>query len=317
MTGGAGFVGRHLIKELLSKNEEVLCVDNLFTGTKFNILEFFDDPNFEFIRHDITTPLYVEVDNIYNLASPASPIQYQVNPVKTIQTNVLGTTNMLGLSKRLKISLTQASTSEIYGDPKVHPQTEDYWGNVNTIGPRSCYDEGKRCAETLCSDYSKQYNLDIRIARIFNTYGPFMHQNDGRVVSNFIIQALKNEDITIYGDGSHTRSFCYIDDLVSGLLNLSNFTKQKNDKGLTVINLGNPTEFTIIELAKMIKEVANSKSKIIFKELPEDDPKQRKPNIDLAKQVLGWAPKTDLIEGLSKTIKYFDKLLKNEGQYGC
>ena len=311
VTGGAGFVGRHLVRKLLSQGEEVLVADNLFTGTKSNIAEFRDDPNFEFIRHDINNPLYVEVDRIFNLASPASPIQYQVNPVQTIKTNVIGTTNMLGLAKRLNISLIQASTSEIYGDPKVHPQTETYWGNVNTVGPRSCYDEGKRCAETLCSDYSKQYKLDVRIARIFNTYGPFMHQNDGRVVSNFIIQALKNKEITIFGDGSQTRSFCYVDDLVGGLMDYGSFIKHKNDGLLTIMNLGNPIEFTILKLAETIKEMIGSKSKIIFKQIPQDDPKQRQPNIEKAKKIINWTPNVLLSEGLIKTINYFDEVIRS------
>ena len=311
VTGGAGFVGRHLVKKLLSQGEEVLVADNLFTGTKSNMEDFRGDPSFEFIRHDINNPLYVEVDRIFNLASPASPIQYQVNPVQTIKTNVIGTTNMLGLAKRLNIPLIQASTSEIYGDPKIHPQTETYWGNVNTVGPRSCYDEGKRCAETLCSDYSKQYKLDIRIARIFNTYGPYMHQNDGRVVSNFIIQALKNKEITIYGDGSQTRSFCYVDDLVKGLVDYGSFIKNQNDELLTIMNLGNPIEFTILQLAETVKEMIGSRSKITFKTIPQDDPKQRQPNIDKAKKIINWAPNILLSEGLIKTINYFDEVIRS------
>lgn len=310
ITGGAGFVGRALVKELLGQDEEVLVADNLFTGTKNNISEFMDDPNFEFLRHDINNPLYVEVDRVFNLASPASPIQYQVNPVQTIKTNVIGTTNMLGLAKRLTIPLIQASTSEIYGDPEQHPQTETYWGNVNTVGPRSCYDEGKRCAETLCSDYSSQYHLDIRIARIFNTYGPYMHQNDGRVVSNFIIQALMNDEITIYGDGSQTRSFCYVDDLVKGLVDFGSFDKNQNDELLTIMNLGNPKEFTILQLANTVKEMTGSRSKISFKSIPQDDPKQRQPNIEMAEKLIEWSPSVVLSEGLSKTIKYFETSLE-------
>jgi UDP-glucuronate decarboxylase len=304
VTGGAGFLGSHLCERLLSEGNEVLCVDNFFTGNKKNILHLLENPYFEIIRHDICFPLYVEVDEIYNFACPASPIHYQLDPVQTTKTSIHGAINMLGLAKRLKAKILQASTSEVYGDPIVHPQTEEYWGNVNPIGFRSCYDEGKRCAETLFFDYFRQHKLPIKIARIFNTYGSRMHPNDGRVVSNFIVQALKGENITVYGDGSQTRSFCFVDDLIEGIYRLM---QTKDVTG--PINIGNPNEFTIIELAKMVLKLTKSKSKIVFKKLPQDDPKQRKPNIKLAKEVLKWEPKVNLEEGLLKTIEYFDKVL--------
>lgn len=308
VTGGAGFLGSHLCERLLNEGNEVICVDNFYTGSKRNIVHLMNNPYFEVIRHDITFPLYVEVDEIYNLACPASPIHYQLDPVQTTKTSVHGAINMLGIAKRLKIKILQASTSEVYGDPDVHPQPESYRGNVNPIGPRACYDEGKRCAETLFFDYYRQHKLRIKVARIFNTYGPRMHPNDGRVVSNFIVQALKNIDITVYGDGSQTRSFCYVDDLVFALIKLMN----SKDDFTGPVNLGNPTEFTMLELAKLVIELTNSKSKIIFKPLPEDDPKQRKPDISLAKKELNWEPKINLKEGLIKTIEYFEKLLKEE-----
>jgi len=304
VTGGAGFIGSHLCKYLLEKNNEVICVDNLFTGSKDNIKGLMNNSNFEFIRHDITLPLHIEVDQIYNLACPAAPIHYQFNPIKTIKCNTVGMVNMLGLAKRTKSRILQASTSEVYGDPKEHPQRESYSGNVNPIGIRSCYDEGKRVAETLCFDYHRQNNVDIRIVRIFNTYGPNLHINDGRVVSNFIVQALKNEPITIYGDGSQTRSFCYVSDLVEGMhrmMNKDNFTGP--------VNLGNPGEFSMKELALKVKELTNSDSEIIYKELPQDDPTRRKPNISLAKEKLDWEPKTDLDYGLKETIRYFREIL--------
>jgi len=304
VTGGAGFIGSHLCKYLLEKNNEVICVDNLFTGSKDNIKGLMNNSNFEFIRHDITLPLHIEVDQIYNLACPAAPIHYQFNPIKTIKCNTVGMVNMLGLAKRTKSRILQASTSEVYGDPKEHPQRESYSGNVNPIGIRSCYDEGKRVAETLCFDYHRQNNVDIRIVRIFNTYGPNLHINDGRVVSNFIVQALKNEPITIYGDGSQTRSFCYVSDLVEGMhrmMNKDNFTGP--------VNLGNPGEFSMKELALKVKELTNSDSEIIYKELPQDDPTRRKPNISLAKEKLDWEPKTDLDFGLKETIRYFREIL--------
>jgi UDP-glucuronate decarboxylase len=305
ITGGAGFIGSHLCEKLLNEGNEVICVDNFFTGSKENIKHLFGNPYFEVLRHDITFPLYVEVDEIYNLACPASPIHYQFDPVQTTKTSVIGAINMLGLAKRLKIRILQASTSEVYGDPTVHPQKEDYWGNVNPIGPRACYDEGKRCAETLFFDYYRQHNLDIKVVRIFNTYGPRMLPNDGRVVSNFIVQALKGEDITVYGDGSQTRSFCYIDDMVDGIVKMMN-----TEKGFTgPINLGNSSEFSILELAEMIVKITKSKSKIVFKTLPQDDPKQRKPDITLAKSKLNWEPKVSLEEGLVKTIEYFKTVL--------
>ena len=305
ITGGAGFIGSHLCERLLEEGNEVICVDNFFTGSKENIKHLLGNPYFEVLRHDITFPLYVEVDEIYNLACPASPIHYQFDPVQTTKTSVMGAINMLGLAKRLKIRILQASTSEVYGDPTVHPQKEDYWGNVNPIGPRACYDEGKRCAETLFFDYYRQHNLDIKVVRIFNTYGPRMLPNDGRVVSNFIVQALKGEDITVYGDGSQTRSFCYIDDMVDGIIKMMN-----SPKGFTgPVNLGNPGEFTILELAEMILKLTKSKSKIVFKPLPQDDPKQRQPDITLAKSRLNWEPKVPLQEGLIKTIEYFNIII--------
>ena len=305
ITGGAGFIGSHLCERLLEEGNEVICVDNFFTGSKENIKHLLGNPYFEVLRHDITFPLYVEVDEIYNLACPASPIHYQFDPVQTTKTSVMGAINMLGLAKRLKIRILQASTSEVYGDPTVHPQKEDYWGNVNPIGPRACYDEGKRCAETLFFDYYRQHNLDIKVVRIFNTYGPRMLPNDGRVVSNFIVQALKGEDITVYGDGSQTRSFCYIDDMVDGIIKMMN-----SPKGFTgPVNLGNPSEFSILELAEMILKLTKSKSKIVFKPLPQDDPKQRQPDITLAKSRLNWEPKVPLQEGLIKTIEYFKAFL--------
>jgi Nucleoside-diphosphate-sugar epimerases len=305
ITGGAGFIGSHLCERLLEEGNEVICVDNFFTGSKENIKHLLGNPYFEVLRHDITFPLYVEVDEIYNLACPASPIHYQFDPVQTTKTSVMGAINMLGLAKRLKIRILQASTSEVYGDPTVHPQKEDYWGNVNPIGPRACYDEGKRCAETLFFDYYRQHNLDIKVVRIFNTYGPRMLPNDGRVVSNFIVQALKGEDITVYGDGSQTRSFCYIDDMVDGIIKMMN-----SPKGFTgPVNLGNPSEFSILELAEMILKLTKSKSKIVFKPLPQDDPKQRQPDITLAKSRLNWEPKVNLEDGLKETISYFKKEL--------
>lgn len=306
VTGGAGFIGSHLCERLLDEGNEVVCVDNFFTGTKDNIKHLSSNPYFEVIRHDICQPLFIEVDEIYNLACPASPIHYQFDPVQTTKVNVSGSINMLGLSKRLKIKIFQASTSEVYGDPEVHPQPESYWGNVNPIGPRACYDEGKRCAETLFFDYYRQHNIDIKILRIFNTYGPRMHPNDGRVVSNFIIQALKGEYITIYGDGSQTRSFCYVDDMVDAIIRLMN-----TEKGFSgPINAGNPNEVTILDLAKSIIELTNSKSQLIFKELPEDDPKRRKPDIKLAEEKLKWKPVTDLNTGLEKTVNYFKQIIK-------
>ncbi len=308
VTGGAGFLGSHLCERLLNEGNEVLCVDNFFTGSRQNIAHLMDNKNFELMRHDITFPLYVEVDEIYNLACPASPVHYQFDPVQTTKTSVMGAINMLGLAKRLKIKVLQASTSEVYGDPEVHPQPETYRGNVNPIGIRACYDEGKRCAETLFFDYHRQHNVQIKVMRIFNTYGPRMHPNDGRVVSNFIVQALKDEDITVYGKGNQTRSFCYVDDLIDGMIKLMN-----SDKNITgPINIGNPAEFTILELAEKVIELTNSKSKIVYKPLPQDDPMQRKPVIDLAKEKLGWEPKVQLEEGLKKTIEYFDRLIKGK-----
>lgn len=300
ITGGAGFIGSHLCERLLNEGNEVICLDNFFTGSKDNVRHLIGNNHFELVRHDITKEYFAEVDQIYNLACPASPPHYQYNPIKTIKTSVLGVTNMLGLAKRCKATILQASTSEVYGDPKVHPQTEDYWGNVNPIGIRSCYDEGKRCAETLMMDYHRQNKVDIRIVRIFNTYGPNMDMNDGRVVSNFIVQALQNKDITIYGDGSQTRSFCYVDDLVEGII------KMMGGKYIGPVNLGNPSERTILDFAKLIIEMTGSKSKIVYKDLPSDDPMQRQPDIALAKEKLGWEPKTDINEGLEKTIKYFE-----------
>jgi len=307
VTGGAGFLGSHLIDRLLGQGHEVVCADNLFTGSKRNIEHLHSHPRFEFVRHDVTFPLYLEVDEIYNLACPASPIHYQHDPVQTTKTSVHGAINMLGLAKRLRCRIFQASTSEVYGDPSVHPQPESYWGNVNTIGIRSCYDEGKRCAETLFFDYYRQHNLDIKVARIFNTYGPRMHPNDGRVVSNFIVQALKGESITIYGEGQQTRSFCYVDDLIEGFLRL-----MATEPGFPgPVNLGNPGEFTIRQLAEKVIELTGSKSQLVFRPLPADDPTQRQPDISLAKQKLNWQPAVELREGLLHTIAYFDKLLKD------
>ena len=305
VTGGAGFIGSHLIDQLLGQGHEVLCADNLFTGTKRNIEHLHNQPRFEFLRHDVTFPLYVEVDEIYNLACPASPIHYQHDPVQTTKTSVHGAINMLGLAKRLGAKIFQASTSEVYGDPSVHPQAEEYWGNVNPIGPRSCYDEGKRCAETLFFDYHRQHGLDIKVARIFNTYGPRMHHADGRVVSNFIVQALSGEAITIYGDGKQTRSFCYIDDLVDGIIHL-----METEADVTgPINLGNPSEFTIRDLAEQVIATTGSASQLILRDLPEDDPKQRKPDISRAKALLGWEPSIRLEDGLADTVRYFEQLL--------
>jgi UDP-glucuronate decarboxylase len=304
VTGGAGFLGSHLIDRLLLEGNEVVCADNLFTGTKRNIEHLHANPRFEFIRHDVTFPLYVEVDEIYNLACPASPIQYQHDPVQTTKTSVHGAINMLGLAKRLKCRILQASTSEVYGDPAVHPQTEDYWGHVNPIGPRSCYDEGKRCAETLFFDYHRQCNLDIKVARIFNTYGPRMHPSDGRVVSNFIIQALNNQPITLYGDGNQTRSFCYVDDLIDGLLRLMNSPASL----IGPVNLGNPVEFTMRELADLVLAETGSSSTLVNQPLPQDDPRQRQPNISLAKEQLDWSPRVNLADGLKPTVAYFRSL---------
>jgi len=301
VTGGAGFIGSHLCERLIEDGCDVLCVDNFFTGTKDNIAHLIGKPHFEVLRHDVTFPLYVEVDEIYNLACPAAPIHYQFDPVQTTKTSVHGAINMLGLAKRVKAKILQASTSEVYGDPQVHPQVESYWGHVNPIGLRSCYDEGKRCAETLFFDYHRQHKLRIKVARIFNTYGPRMHPNDGRVVSNFVIQALNGEPITIYGDGSQTRSFCYVDDLVEALMRLMG----TNDKFTGPVNLGNPREFTILQLAEEVVRQTKSKSKIVRKKLPSDDPKQRQPDIALAKKVLKWKPTTELEAGLKKTIDYF------------
>jgi len=301
VTGGAGFLGSFLCERLLKEGCDVVCVDNFYTGTKSNIIHLLENPYFELIRHDITFPLYLEVDEIYNLACPASPIHYQNDPVQTTKVNVHGSINMLGLAKRLKAKILQASTSEVYGDPTVHPQTESYWGNVNCIGIRSCYDEGKRCAETLFFDYHRQHNLSIRVVRIFNTYGPRMHPNDGRVVSNFILQALRNHDITVFGDGTQTRSFCFVDDLVDGMIRMMNAP----DDFSGPVNIGNPNEFSIMELAEKVIGLTGSKSKIIHQPLPEDDPLQRQPDIALAKERLGWEPKTQLEEGLKRTIEYF------------
>ena len=312
VTGGAGFLGSHLIDRLLARGDEVICVDNLFTGTKQNIEHVLDHTRFEFIRHDVTFPLYLEVDQIYNLACPASPIHYQHDPVQTTKTSVHGAINMLGLAKRVRARIFQASTSEVYGDPAVHPQTEDYWGNVNPIGIRSCYDEGKRCAETLFFDYYRQHQVDIRVARIFNTYGPRMHPNDGRVVSNFIVQALRGEDITLYGDGLQTRSFCYVDDLIEGFIRFMDVPWDADgaNQGFPgPINLGNPHEFTIRQLAEMVIKLTGASSKLVFKPLPADDPMQRKPDIGRARELLGWEPTVQLEAGLGKTIGYFEKLL--------
>lgn len=307
VTGGAGFLGSHLCEKLLADNNEVLCVDNFYTGRRSNVKHLAANPMFEIMRHDVCFPLYVEVDEIYNLACPASPIHYQFDPVQTTKTSVHGAINMLGLAKRIKAKILQASTSEVYGDPAIHPQTEGYWGNVNPIGIRSCYDEGKRCAETLFFDYRRQHNLRIKVARIFNTYGPKMHPNDGRVVSNFIIQALRGEDITVYGNGNQTRSFCYVDDMIDGLIRLMN----SPDELTGPVNLGNPHEFSIMELAKKVIEFTGSKSAIVKKPLPEDDPVQRQPDITIAKKELSWEPKVALDEGLIKTIEYFRELLSD------
>lgn len=312
VTGGAGFIGSFLCERLLEQGCSVLCVDNFFTGARMNIAHLLDHKNFELMRHDVTFPLYVEVDEIYNMACPASPIHYQFDPVQTTKTSVHGAINMLGLAKRVRARILQASTSEVYGDPAVHPQTEEYWGNVNPIGPRSCYDEGKRCAETLFFDYWRQHKLRIKVARIFNTYGPRMHPNDGRVVSNFIVQALKGQPITIYGDGQQTRSFCYVSDLVDGLMRLMNTP----DEVTGPINLGNPGEFTILELAEQVLALTGSRSELKRLPLPQDDPKQRRPDISRARDVLGWGPSVQLQQGLEHTIAYFDKLLRGLEQAG-
>ena len=305
VTGGAGFIGSHLCTKLLDLGNEVICLDNFFTGNKANISNLLDNKNFEFVRHDIINPIMLEVDQIYNLACPASPVHYQYNPIKTIKTSVMGTINMLGLAKRVDAKILQASTSEVYGDPKIHPQVESYWGNVNPIGIRSCYDEGKRCSETLFFDYHRQNQVNIKVVRIFNTYGPNMHPDDGRVVSNFIVQALKGKNISVYGKGEQTRSFCYVDDMVDGLIKMMN-----SENGFTgPVNLGNPNEMTIVNLAKLIIKHTNSKSKIIFEQLPKDDPQQRQPDISLAKKELNWQPETKLEQGLEKTISYFRNLL--------
>jgi len=308
VTGGAGFVGSHLCERLLAEGNDVLCVDNFFTGRRANLSHLLNDPKFEVMRHDITFPLYVEVDEIYNLACPAAPIHYQFDPVQTTKVCVHGAINVLGLAKRTKAKIFQASTSEVYGDPHVHPQTEDYWGHVNPIGMRSCYDEGKRCAETLFFDYKRQHSTRIKVARIFNTYGPRMHVNDGRVVSNFVVQALRGDDITVFGNGSQTRSFCYVDDLIDGIIRLMNTPDEISGP----MNLGNPTEFSIRQLAELIVEMAGSKSKLIYDQLPCDDPKQRQPDISMATNVLSWEPKIPLKDGLEKTISYFDKLLSGK-----
>ena len=307
VTGGAGFLGSHLCERLLAEGHDVICLDNFFTGSKDNVAHLLGSPHFELMRHDVTFPLYVEVDQIYNLACPASPVHYQHDPVQTTKTSVHGAINMLGLAKRTKARIFQASTSEVYGDPEVHPQPESYWGKVNPIGIRSCYDEGKRCAETLFFDYHRQHNLDIKVARIFNTYGPRMHPNDGRVVSNFIVQALKGENITIYGDGQQTRSFCYVDDLIKGFVRFMNTAP-----GFTgPVNLGNPGEFTMLELAEKVLQIVGGHSKLVFQALPADDPKQRKPDIGLARSHLGWEPQVQLDEGLTKTVDYFAQLLND------
>lgn len=308
VTGGGGFLGSHLCEKLLNEGNEVICVDNFFTGNKENIIHLMDNRYFEIIRHDVCFPLYIEVDEIYNLACPASPVHYQSDPIQTTKTSVMGAINMLGLAKRLNIKILQSSTSEVYGDPEIHPQPESYRGNVNPIGIRSCYDEGKRCAETLFFDYHREANVKIKVMRIFNTYGPRMHPQDGRVVSNFIVQALKNEDITIYGDGEQSRSFCYVDDLIDGMVRLMN----SKDSFTGPVNIGNPVEFTMLELANLVKELTGSKSELIFKPLPQDDPLQRRPIIDLAKKELDWEPKIQLKEGLSKTIEYFAKMIDNK-----
>lgn len=314
VTGGAGFLGSHLCEQLIDMGHEVLCVDNFFTGTRANIDRLLDERRFELLRHDVTHPLFVEVDEIYNLACPASPSHYQFDPVQTTKTSVLGAINMLGLAKRLRAKIFQASTSEIYGDPTVHPQPEEYWGNVSTIGPRACYDEGKRCAETLFFDYRRQHNVRIKVVRIFNTYGPRMHPKDGRVVSTFIVQALRGEDITIFGDGQQTRSFCYVDDMIDGFIGMM----QSDEQQTGPINLGNPGEFTIRELAEFVIKLVGSKSKIVSLPLPPDDPRQRRPNIDRARDVLGWQPTVPLKDGLQRTIGYFDELLRSDtAQFGA
>jgi UDP-glucuronate decarboxylase len=305
VTGGAGFLGSHLCDRLIADGHDVLCVDNLFTGAKDNIGQLLGGPHFELLRHDVTFPLYVEVDEIYNLACPASPIHYQYDPVQTTKTSVHGAINMLGLAKRVRAKILQASTSEVYGDPAVHPQVEEYWGNVNPIGPRSCYDEGKRCAETLFFDYYRQHKLRIKVVRIFNTYGPRMHPNDGRVVSNFIMQALQGQPITIYGDGSQTRSFCYVDDMIQAFVSLMN----TGDDVTGPINVGNPGEFTMLELAQAVLDITGSKSKVELRPLPQDDPRQRRPNIEKAQQILDWNPTVQLKEGLTRTVEYFDRLI--------
>jgi UDP-glucuronate decarboxylase len=305
ITGGAGFLGSHLCDSLIKEGHDILCLDNFFTGSKHNISHLFGEPHFELIRHDLVHPIFIEADEIYNLACPASPIHYQYNPVKTVKTCVMGSINMLGLAKRVKAKILQASTSEIYGNPAMHPQKEDYWGNVNPIGPRSCYDEGKRCAETLFFDYHRQNGVNIRVVRIFNTYGPRMHPNDGRVVSNFIIQALKNQELTVYGSGSQTRSFCYVDDMIEGMIRMMNGP----DEFIGPVNLGNPHEFSILQLAEKIIELTNSSSRIIFQSLPQDDPLERKPDITLAGQKLAWKPRIGLEEGLIKTINYFKTIV--------
>jgi UDP-glucuronate decarboxylase len=308
VTGGAGFLGSHLCERLLQSGATVICLDNFFTGTRRNVEALLDDRRFELLRHDVTFPLYVEVDQIFNLACPASPVHYQHDPVQTTKTSVHGAINMLGLAKRLRAKILQASTSEVYGDPAIHPQLESYWGNVNPIGPRSCYDEGKRCAETLFFDYRRQHNLRIKVARIFNTYGPRMHPNDGRVVSNFIVQALLGRDITVFGDGAQTRSFCYVDDMIDGLLRLM----ETADDVTGPINIGNPQEFTIVDLATAVIELTGSRARIVHRPLPQDDPRQRSPDIAQARKVLGWKPQTNLQEGLTRTIAYFDELLRSE-----
>jgi UDP-glucuronate decarboxylase len=309
VTGGSGFLGSHLCERLLAEGAEVICLDNFFTGARRNIEHLIGEKHFELIRHDVTFPIYLEVDQIYNLACPASPIHYQHDPVQTTKTSVHGAINMLGLAKRVKAKILQASTSEVYGDPNVHPQTEDYWGHVNPVGLRSCYDEGKRCAETLFFDYWRQHALRIKVARIFNTYGPRMHPHDGRVVSNFIIQALLGRDITIYGDGSQTRSFCYVDDLIDGLIRLMGSA----DEVIGPINIGNPVEFSMLQLANVVRELTGSRSRIVHRPLPEDDPRQRQPDISKAQEILGWKPATPLKEGLTKTTAYFEALLREPG----
>ena len=312
VTGGGGFLGSHLCEKLLAQGHEVLCVDNFFTGRKRNIVHLLDDPYFEFLRHDVTMPIFAEVDEIYNLACPASPVHYQFDPVQTTKTSVSGAINVLDLAKRLRIKVLQASTSEVYGDPEVHPQKENYWGHVNPIGIRACYDEGKRCAETLFFDYHRQHGVEIKVMRIFNTYGPRMHPNDGRVVSNFIVQALKGDNITVYGEGSQTRSFCYVDDLLEGAVRLMGTGPDFTGP----INIGNPTEFTILELAQQVIALTGSASKVVHKSLPSDDPRQRKPDIALAERKLDWRPTTTLDDGLKKTIAYFDALLSEDGAVG-